>query len=64
MRFTNFLGRQVEVEPDTVVNELLTLIEAAGTACAITGTEPELEALRHARLAFMKALERERSVAK
>jgi hypothetical protein len=59
--FTNFLGHSVDVAVEKVDRELRDLVEAASEACAATSTEPEIERLRHARLTFMKALNRETS---
>lgn len=56
MIFTNFLGHSVDVPVETVELELHNLIEAASDACGASSIEPELERLRHARLAFLKAL--------
>ncbi len=56
MIFTNFLGRSVDVPVETVERELHNLIEAASDACGASSIEPEIERLRHARLAFLKAL--------
>jgi len=54
--FTNFLGHSVDVPVETVERELHNLIEAASDACGVSSTAPEIERLRRARLALLKAL--------